>query len=119
MTANLLDKALNKAAQGNRNETGLWLACQLRDSGSTEVEAEVVMLDYASRVHGNGTEPYTRAEAIATLKSTFSKPARAKGIRGDSNNSNPCQPVNGMTKQARNRVDTPKTSGVNSVNGCS
>ena len=54
MTANLLGKALNRATQGNRNETGLWLACQLRDNGSTEAEAEVVMLDYASRVQGNG-----------------------------------------------------------------
>ncbi len=83
MTVSLLDKALSRAAQGNRNQTGLWLACQLRDNGYTEGEAEGVMLDYASQVHGNGTEPYTRLEAISTLKSAFSKPARAKGIGGD------------------------------------
>ena len=116
MSANLLDKALGKAAQGSRNETGLWLACQLRDSGCTEAEAEDVMLDYANRVHGNGTEPYTRAEAIATLKSAFSKPARAKGIGGDSNNGRPCQPVNPPLKQAQNKVDTPLSTVVNGVN---
>lgn len=63
MSANLLEKALGKATQGSRNDAGLWLACQLRDSGYTEAEAEGVILEYASRVHGNGTEPYTRAEA--------------------------------------------------------
>jgi putative DNA primase/helicase len=42
MSSNLLDKALRKAIQGSRNETGLWLACQLRDSGYTEGEAESI-----------------------------------------------------------------------------
>ena len=100
MSGKLLDKALDKATQGSRNETGLWLACQLRDSGYTEAEAAGVMLDYTNRVHGNGTEPYTRAEAIATLKSAFSKPARARVVGRDSNNGKPCQPVNGSQKQA-------------------
>ena len=115
MSANLLEKALGKATQGSRNDTGLWLACQLRDSGYTEAEAEGVILEYASRVHGNGTEPYTRAEAIATLKSAFSKPARAKGMRGDSNNGIPCQRANGMPKQAQNRVGTPLPTVANGV----
>ncbi len=65
MTDSLLDKALSKAKKGSRNGTGLWLACQLRDSGHTEVEAAGVMLDYTNRVHGDSTEPYTRAEAGA------------------------------------------------------
>lgn len=65
MIDSLLDRALSKATQGNRNETGLWLGCQLRDSGYTGAEAEGVMLDYASGVDRNGTEPYTRAEAGA------------------------------------------------------
>jgi len=117
MSSKPLDKALRKAIQGSRNRTGLWLACQLRDSRYSETEAEPVMIEYASRVHGNGTHPYTRAEAIATLKIAFGRPARGKGMGGDSNNGKPCQPVNGMPKQLRNRVDTPKTNGVNSVNG--
>lgn len=82
MSANLLDKALTKATEGNRNETGLWLACQLRDNGYAEAEAEGVMLDYARRVHGNSSEPYARREAIATLKSAYGRPARAKGVGG-------------------------------------
>jgi putative DNA primase/helicase len=76
----LLDKALLKVTAHNRTDTGHWLACQLRDSGCTEAEAGGAMMDYASQIHGNGTELYTRAEAMATLKSAFSKPARTKGI---------------------------------------
>ena len=117
MNNNLLEKAVSKATEGNRNQTGLWLACQLRDHGYTEAEAEGVILEFASRIHGNGTEPYSRAEAVATLKSAFSRPARAKSVRGYSNDGKLCQPVNGMPKQARNGVDTPRTNGVNSVNG--
>ena len=80
--SSLLEKAVAKATDHNRNATGLWLACQLRDSGCTETEAEGIMLEYASQVHGNGSEPYTRGEAIATLRSAFSKPARDKGTVG-------------------------------------
>ncbi|MFC1902349.1 hypothetical protein ACFLX3_05450 [Chloroflexota bacterium] len=110
MTVTLLDKALNKAAQGNRNETGLWLACQLRDSGSTEVEAEVVMLNYASQVSGNGTEPYTRAESIATLKSAYSKPPRAKGIRKDTTIGQGCYSVTPPKKQGNIATKTNQTT---------
>jgi len=41
----------------------------------------------------------------------------SKGMVGYTTIGKPCQPVNGMPKQLRNRVDTPKTNGVNSVNG--
>ncbi len=80
---NYLATALSKSRQGNRNETGFWLACKLRDNGYTETEAEGIMLDYAGQVSGNGTKPYTRTEALESLKSAFSKPPRAKSIRWD------------------------------------
>lgn len=53
-----LDKALARASEGNRNETGLWLACQLRDSGVSASDTEAVMRQYAARCPA-GTAPYT------------------------------------------------------------
>ena len=44
-----LGKALDQAAPGNRNATGFWLACQLRDAGLSETAAEAVMLGYAAQ----------------------------------------------------------------------
>ncbi|MFC2024026.1 hypothetical protein ACFLTJ_00375 [Chloroflexota bacterium] len=115
-TPKLLRAALEKARPRGRNETGLWLACQLRDKGYTEMEAEAVILDYASQVRGNGSEPYTKAEALATLKSAFSRLPRAKVMVGDSNNGKPCQPVNDKTKQPQKRFDTTTNNDVNGVN---
>lgn len=65
-----LGKALAKAAPGNRNATGFWLACQLRDAGLSEPTAEAVMLDYAGRVP-QGSDPYTEREALASLHKAF------------------------------------------------
>ncbi|MFC1945360.1 primase C-terminal domain-containing protein, partial [Chloroflexota bacterium] len=117
MTNKLINEALKRSTQGKRNGTGFWLACQLRDRGCTEAEAEDVMLEYTSQLGGNGAEPYTRTEAIATLKSAFSKLPRVMGAGGRSNNGKLCQPVNTKVKQARNRVDTLQTNYTNSVNG--
>ncbi|MGB4031204.1 MAG: bifunctional DNA primase/polymerase [Tenuifilaceae bacterium] len=74
-----LGKALARATEGNRNDTGLWLACQLRDAGLSEGEAERVLCDYAARCPGESR--YTDREAMATVRSAYSKPPRepAKG----------------------------------------
>ncbi|HLW01880.1 MAG TPA: bifunctional DNA primase/polymerase [Ktedonobacterales bacterium] len=70
-----LEKALQQAQDGNRNATGFWLACQLRDSGLSQQEAEHIMLQYATRVPaGNG--PYTDKEALNSAASAYSLPAR-------------------------------------------
>ncbi len=68
-----LNKALALAAPGCRNESGLWLACQLRDAGLSQAEAEAVMADYAARVPGNG---YTEREALASCNQAYQRPAR-------------------------------------------
>lgn len=70
-----LGRALMRAGDGNRNDTGLWLAAQLRDSGISRDEAESVMREYAERVPQNG-DRYTPAEALATVRSAYSRPAR-------------------------------------------
>lgn len=75
-----LGKALAKTTTGQRNATGLWLACQLRDSGIGQSDAESVMRQYAGRVP-QGSEPYTEREAIASTKSAYSHPPREKPKR--------------------------------------
>lgn len=67
-----LQRALRRASVGNRNDTGLWLACQLRDSGLGQSRAEATLRDYARSLGGD----YTEAEALATVRSAYSRPAR-------------------------------------------
>jgi putative DNA primase/helicase len=76
----LLERYLEKEKNGARNNTGLELACQLRDNNFSQDEAATVMLRYAravKRVNTKGRfEPYTDAEALATLRSAYSRPPR-------------------------------------------
>jgi hypothetical protein len=63
-----------------RNDTGLDLACQLRDNGYGEDEAAAVMFEYAAAVKTVNTkghwEPYTEAEVRATLRSVYNRAPR-------------------------------------------
>jgi len=72
----LLQRAIAEAHQGNRNEKGLWLACQLRDNAVSKDEAEVIVRRYAVRVGDTGPELYTEREAIASLEQAYTRPAR-------------------------------------------
>ena len=72
----ILQEALNRAQPGNRNETGLWLVCQLRDNGLNQTEAEAVILRYVAQLDGTGSEPYTESEALSSLEQAFTRPAR-------------------------------------------
>jgi hypothetical protein len=71
----LLGRALANATGGTRNEQGFWLACQLRDNGASEREAESVLSEYADRVP-RGDAAYTQAEATASVRSAYTKSAR-------------------------------------------
>jgi hypothetical protein len=72
-----LGRAYDRVADGYaRNDTGLWLACQLRDSGLGGSAAESVMLDYAATVRHDGPHAYTDREALATVRSAYGRPAR-------------------------------------------
>jgi len=70
-----LAKAISRSG-GNRNDTGLWLACQLRDDGFSQVEAENIMRSYAGQVTTASDHPYELSEALASLKSAYSRAAR-------------------------------------------
>jgi putative DNA primase/helicase len=72
----ILQQAVDQAHQGNRNDTGLWLACQMRDNGFSETEAGQFLQRYAAQVKNNGAEPYDESEAITSLRQAFSRPAR-------------------------------------------
>lgn len=75
-TTTLLDRSLSKTSYGARNESGTWLACQLRDNGFTIQEAEATMTEFASRCP-QGKDRYLAQEALATLRSVYRSPARS------------------------------------------
>lgn len=68
-----LNYYLSQAIEGNRNDNGFLLACQLRDSGLSQSEAESYMREYARRVPGTG---YTESEALASLDQAYKGPRR-------------------------------------------
>ena len=63
-----LNRALRNAQEGARNARGFWLACQLRDAGISETEAESFMATYAASVPGKG---YSEREALVSLRSAY------------------------------------------------
>ena len=70
----LIDQAL--ARSDGRNNSGFWLACQLRDNRYSSQEAESAMKAYASRVPATNAkgvaEPYLESEALASLEQAYS-----------------------------------------------
>jgi replicative DNA helicase len=82
----LLFRALDIVHSGkdSRNNTGHWLACQLRDNRFSKYEAEEVMRDYAARVPPTDARgqvaPYTLSEALTTLSGVFSTPPREPSV---------------------------------------
>ncbi|MFL5626274.1 MAG: phage/plasmid primase, P4 family [Ktedonobacteraceae bacterium] len=76
----LIDRTLAMTGQEGRNNAGMWLACQLRDNGYSQSEAESIILSYAARAPITNTkgqhEPYTDEEAQASVRSAYSRPAR-------------------------------------------
>ena len=91
-----LERALARAEPGTRNDTGLWLALQLRDDGLTAAEAEPIMREYARRAP-NGDHPYTEREALATLEQVYRRPPRepARAVGGTTGGNGARCPANG------------------------
>src|SRR5262249_32777606 len=82
----LLSRALSRASDG-RNDAGFWLACQLRDNRYSLCEAESVLRQFAKLCPAGG-HAYTEDEALASLESAYSSPARRPG----SNATKDCEP---------------------------
>jgi Bifunctional DNA primase/polymerase, N-terminal/Primase C terminal 1 (PriCT-1) len=68
----LLDRYLTQAVPGSRNSVAFSLACQLRDNGVDQREAECVLADYARRAPEHD-HPYTEAEALASVKAAYGR----------------------------------------------
>jgi hypothetical protein len=78
------DKWINDAISKfptTRNDGGFWLACQLRDDDYSRLEADSILLQYQRRVT-NGSDPYTEREALASVKSAYSKSSRERATSG-------------------------------------
>lgn len=73
----LLRRALDRAEIGNRNATGFWLACQLRDNGVSYVEAREVMGTYARSVPQGARERYAEREAVASWRQAYARAPRS------------------------------------------
>ena len=75
-----LDKAVRKATEGNRNQVGFWLACQLRDDGVSQEKAQAVILAFANRV-SQERSPYTSQEAVKSVRSAYGRQPRPPAER--------------------------------------
>lgn len=90
-----LDKALDRLGNHGRNDTGFFLACQLRDNGMSEHEARGVMLEYQNRVPAKDHK-YTEKEALDSLEMAYSggkrDPARSARNGAYMSNTQPTPP---------------------------
>ncbi len=66
-----LIRALEQVRPGNRNVTGYWLACRLREAGVDEASACAVLQRYAAQVRATGDHPYEAQEALVSLASAY------------------------------------------------
>lgn len=71
-----LYEAAMRAKPGHRNDTGFWLACQLRDLGLNAGEASEYMREYAKGLEDSRAEPYTEKEGMESLRQAYSREAR-------------------------------------------
>lgn len=69
----ILDNAITFSANEGRNKACFDMACQFRDNGFTQPEAESAAEVYASSV---GDRTYTRREAIGSVRSAYRRPPR-------------------------------------------
>lgn len=72
-----LSRALDRAQTGNRNATGFWLSCQLRDADVDRDDAEELLIQYARGVPQRENDPYTEDEALHSLEEAYEAPTRA------------------------------------------
>lgn len=78
----LWQPALDRAGREGRNDSGLWLACQLRDNGYTEAEADAIgCSEYVPRVPRTTPdgviEPYTDDEYRTSVGQAYGRAPRA------------------------------------------
>jgi hypothetical protein len=75
-----LDRALARIPAYGRNNSGLWLACQLRDDRIPQESAQGLLLEFAALVKGQGAHVYTEREALASLQQAYRRNARRSAV---------------------------------------
>src|SRR5258708_38503649 len=73
-------EALDKAREGNRNTVGFWLARMLRNDGLPKEQTTRLLLLFANQVPQEHS-PYTSHEALASVKSAYTRPAQERPRR--------------------------------------
>ncbi len=91
LAAVLLERALDRARGEGRNDTGFWLACQLRDNGFGQDEAGSVIVQYADFVFQD-PHPYHFKEALASLSSAYRRAPRGTWVRAQKTGGQPWSP---------------------------
>lgn len=82
-SAELMQMALDKTDDGEgRDDTGLWLACQLRDERYTRDEAWAILLAFQQSVEHDKEPPYSEAAARVNLEQAWSRDARKPSGKG-------------------------------------
>ena len=73
----LLDLAMKELDKtDSRGLTGMYLACQIRDEGYPQDEADTIMLEYQGLVDGLKDQPYTESEALAAVRDAYGREPR-------------------------------------------
>jgi Bifunctional DNA primase/polymerase, N-terminal len=75
-----LDRALARVPAYGRNNSGLWLACQLRDDRIPQETAQGLLLEFAALVSKQGAHVYTEREALASLQQAYRRNARGAAV---------------------------------------
>lgn len=83
-TTELLQMALEKTEGGEgRDDTGLWLACQLRDERYTRDEAWAIVEAYQQAVEHDKEPSYSESAAKVNLQQAFDREARKPSGKGE------------------------------------
>jgi len=103
----VLARALERGQAGSRNDAAVWLSCQLRDNGTPLAEAEGLLRAFAADVGTpEGKGRYTKADALATVRSVYRRPAREPWAGSQTGGAKPA-------KRPRKRYDPTKVPKVN------
>lgn len=78
----IYDKACDRVYEGRgRNDTGFWMAVQLRDNAVSRSQAEALLTRFVAQMPSVNTkgqaEPYTLEDALNSLRQAYRTPPRA------------------------------------------
>jgi len=90
--------AAMRAKPGSRNDTGFWLACQLRDLGLDAGKASEYIMEYAKALANSEGESYTEKEAMNSLEQAYRREPR-EAPRSQTNDNADIKPEENLSTQ--------------------